>query len=315
MRFNRKTIHALFVLSLPIVVAAFGLSVATAVALLIVALLWQWALILSGLMARHTGPELVLETISASHFVERVRWSLDRLGVAYVEQHNAGTIGAFFIGRTVPRLHVRTGSVVSVIGDSSAILRYLWGRYAAEYGERAAFLKPDMQSLALEAELNRYGVLMQQWVYHYILPHRELALHVWGLHDRTLPVWQRAAIFVLFPLLRVMMRRAFRLAPELHPRTIEKVEAFLQQMEDRLADGRSTLFGGEPAFVDITLASLSGVWVWPEQYGGGKAVSVRPGDDDLPENMRLEILRWKQRYPLVTAFVENLYATQRNAMG
>ncbi len=311
MRFSRNTIHTLFVLSLPVIVAVFGLSPITAVVLVIAALLWRWMLTLATLQSRHTGPDLVLETISASHYVEKVRWCMDRLGAPYAEQHNAGVVGAFFVGRTVPRLHVRTGSVVSTIGDSPAILRYLWGRYSVEYGERAAFLKPGTESLALEAEIDRYGVLMQQWVYHHLLPHRKVALHVWGVNDPTLPLWQRSVIFVCFPLLRVLMRRAFRLTPGSHARTVAKSEEFLQRMEDRLADGRSTLLGEEPGYVDITLAALSGVWVWPRQYGGGRASAVRPKDDDYPESMQIEALRWKQRYPRVHEFVVNLYAAQR----
>ncbi|MDH3768500.1 MAG: glutathione S-transferase C-terminal domain-containing protein [Gammaproteobacteria bacterium] len=313
MRFGRNTVHALFVLSLPVIVAMFGLGVVSAIALVLVALLWRWGLTLTGLLSKATGPELTLETISVSHFVEKVRWCMDRLGVPYTEQHNVATVGAFFIGRTVPRLHVRTGAVISVIGDSPAILRYLWGRYAAEFGERAVFLEPGKEALALEAETDRYGVLMQQWIYHHILPHRKLTLHLWGLNDPTLPGWQRAVIFFGFPVIRVMMRRAFRLTPGSHPRTVEKTEAFLQRMEGRLADGRQTLLGGEPGFADITFAALSGIWVRPENYGGGKATAVRPDDAAYPESLETEVLRWKQSYPNVTAFVERMYQEHRGS--
>ncbi|MDH3587822.1 MAG: hypothetical protein OEQ74_00310 [Gammaproteobacteria bacterium] len=312
MRFNRNSIHALFVLSLPLIVAALGLGLPAAVALVLVTLLWRWALTLAGLLSPEKGAELVLETISASHFVEKVRWSLDRLGIPYEERHNVGTIGAFFVGRTVPRLHIRTGAVTSVIGDSPAILRYLWGRYAAQCGARAEFLRPSVAALALETEIDRYGVLLQQWIYHHILPDRKLSLHVWGYKDPTLPGWQRVAIFVLFPLIRVMMRRAFRLRPGSHERTVEKIESFLQQMENRLGDERKGLLGDEQmTFVDIAFAALSGIWVWPAQYGGGRATAVRPLDDQYPESLAIEVQRWRQSFPRVTAFVERLYETER----
>ena len=64
---------------------------------------------------------------------------MDRLGVDYTERQNTGVLGVFFVGRTVPKLYVRTGMVTSTIGNSSDILRYLWGRYATEYGARATF--------------------------------------------------------------------------------------------------------------------------------------------------------------------------------
>ena len=72
-------------------------------------------------------PALVLDSISVSHFVEKVRWNLDRAGIDYVENASGGTLGAFFAGRTVPRLRIRTGAVRSQIGNSPEILRYLWG--------------------------------------------------------------------------------------------------------------------------------------------------------------------------------------------
>ena len=161
MRFSRKTIHTFFVLALPVVVALFGLSVWSALGLVLLGLAWRWSLTLAALLAPSRGVPIQLESISASHFVEKVRWCLDRLGLPYEEIHNAGTLGVFCIGRTVPRLQVRTGFVTSCIGDSPAILRYLWGAYAGEYGGRAAFLAPDTEALALEARLDRYGVLLQ----------------------------------------------------------------------------------------------------------------------------------------------------------
>lgn len=36
-----------------------------------------------------------------SHYVEKVRWSLDRLGVDYEEEHDAGYVGLLLLGRDV----------------------------------------------------------------------------------------------------------------------------------------------------------------------------------------------------------------------
>ena len=93
---------------------------------------------------------LVLETISLSHYVEKVRWSLDILGVDYEEEQDAGIIGVFFTGRMVswsdykfdladedelllqakfqvPGLRI-PGKNFTVY-NSSDILRYLYGKY------------------------------------------------------------------------------------------------------------------------------------------------------------------------------------------
>ena len=125
---KRLLVHSCFLFLLPLIVAWFGVSVPGAMALIILALLWRWMISLSAVMAPAKCPELELETISASHFVEKVRWCMDRLGLDYVERPCGGTLGAFFLGRTVPLLKFRTGAVRSSIGNSSEILRYLWGR-------------------------------------------------------------------------------------------------------------------------------------------------------------------------------------------
>jgi hypothetical protein len=108
---KRLLIHSLFLFTLPVIVAWFGISVAGAIGLLLFALIWRWAISLSIMIAPAKTPELELETISISHFVEKVRWCMDRLGVEYTEKPVGGTLGAFFLGRTVPVLKFRTGDV------------------------------------------------------------------------------------------------------------------------------------------------------------------------------------------------------------
>ena len=203
-------IHTAFLLLLPLVVAAFGMSFWTALLLVIVALAWRWAIVLLGIVRPAGGPDLVLETISASHYVEKVRWCLDRLGVDYEEQPWGGTLGAFYMGRTVPRLIFRTGIVHSQIGNSPEILRYLWGACAAEYGEKAAFLEPTAEAVALEERVDRYGVWLQQWLYRHILDDRELPLQLWGANDPSLPTWQTNSVSILYPLVREFRERLCR---------------------------------------------------------------------------------------------------------
>ncbi|MDH5619858.1 MAG: hypothetical protein OEZ11_14675, partial [Gammaproteobacteria bacterium] len=83
---KRTTIFALILFLAPIVVAWYDLSVAAAAGIVILLLLCRWLITLSGIIAPERSPELVLASISASHFVEKVRWCLDRLGVEYEER-------------------------------------------------------------------------------------------------------------------------------------------------------------------------------------------------------------------------------------
>jgi hypothetical protein len=99
---KRLLVHTAFLFALPLIVAWFGLSLAGAAALLVFALIWRWAISLSILVAPEKTPDLELETISVSHYVEKVRWCMDRLGVNYQEKPVGGTPGAFFLGGDNP---------------------------------------------------------------------------------------------------------------------------------------------------------------------------------------------------------------------
>jgi len=293
----------------PLAVAAWDLSFAAALALVLALLLWRWGVSLSLVMAPPKGPELVLETISASHFVEKVRWCLDRLGVEYTERPAGGTLGAFFLGRTVPRLWFRAGRSRSNIGNSSEILRYLWGRYAAEQPEQAAFLEATPERLELERRIDRCGVDLQVWVYFHLLGRRELTLHAWGADSPDVPAWQRGVLKALYPLLAFLIRQAFRISPKAHERAVRHIDEMLDDVEARLADGRGSILGGDTVnFSDLAFAAIMGLWAQPERFGGGRAVHVRIAHADLPLPMRQEVERWKSRYPLSANFIETCYA-------
>lgn len=309
---KRRLIHAIFLFLLPVIVATFGVSPAGAVALVLVALLWRWMISMSVWIAPPRAPELELETISASHFVEKVRWCMDRLGIAYSERPVGGTLGAFFLGRSVPVLHFRSGAVRSSIGNSMEILRYLWGRYESERGARADFLAADSGRLALERRIDRCGVDLQVWVYFHLLGQRELTLHAWGCNSSRIPAWQRLALRLLYPLQAVLIRNAFRITPSRHARAVQHIDELLADTEEKLADGRRSILGGaEPNYTDFAFAAIMGLWLQPDGYGGGQADEVRIERDRCPERMQEEIERWASRFPLATAFVERLYAEER----
>ena len=91
---KRQLIHAFFMLAAPIIVAGFGVSVPAAVLLVLILLLWRWLIVMSGWRFPEKTPDLVLETMSASHYVEKVRWCMDRLGLEYTEKPVGGTLGS-----------------------------------------------------------------------------------------------------------------------------------------------------------------------------------------------------------------------------
>jgi glutathione S-transferase len=309
---RRLLLHSLFLFLLPVIVAWFGIGVAGAIGLVLLALLWRWAISLSAIAAPARVPELELESISASHFVEKVRWCLDRLGVEYTEKPVGGTLGAFFLGRTVPLLKFRSGAMRSSIGNSPEILRYLWGRYAAERPAEAEFLRPTPERLAFEAKVDRCGVDLQVWVYFHLLPDRELTQHAWGCNNPDIPAWQRLALRLLYPLLSFLIRKSFRITPAHQAKAVEHVSALLAEVEDRLADGRQSILGGDELnYSDLAFAAIMGLWALPAKFGGGRADAVKIDFERCPSAMQDEVRLWKAHYPRAAAFIERLYEQQR----
>ena len=311
---KRILFYTLALLLAPIFVAWFGLSVPAALGLVLLLLILRWLIVFSAFAMPEKVPDLVLETITVSHFVEKVRWCMDRLGLAYTEKPVAGTLGAFYRGRTVPLLRMRTGHVRSSIGNSSEILRYLWGRYGYADPEGAAFLEPSNERAELERRIDKLGLSLQIWVYYRILDHRELTLRAWGVHNPDIPLWQRQLLSVLYPLQAAQIRRTFRISDESFARSVANIEETLADMNSRLLDGRNSLLGGDSLnYTDFAFAAITGLWLMPPGYGGGKAETVRLEREELPEPMRMDVDSWEAAYPRAVGFVQDLYKEERLA--
>lgn len=310
---KRLLLHSIFLLLLPLIVAWYGISVWGAIALVGLSLAWRWAITMSGILAPEKTPDLVLETIAASHFVEKVRWCMDRLGVEYTEQQWVGVLGVFSLGRSVPELKIRTGLVRSTIGNSPEILRYLWGSYAATMGEQAKFLEPTAERLELEGRLGRYGADLQVWVYYHILDDRKLTQHAWGCYSPAIPAWQRYVVIATYPVLRILMRKAFGITESHYASSVKHIESMLAEIDVLLADGRASIVGDETInFVDITFAALSALWLQPPQYGLEKADHVRIDRERAPDAMQADIERWISSYPNASGFISRLYEHERS---
>lgn len=312
----QRLANSLYLVALPLVVAWFGLSFLAALLLLLVGLAWRQVTVLAALMKPSGEPELVLETIQNSHYAEKVRWCLDRLGVAYTERPWAGVIGVFFRGRTVPMLTVTTGRTRSSICDSPHILRYLYGRCVAERPEQAAFLAPTPERLDWERRFDRYGADLQVWVYHHLLKDPAMCKRAWGAYSDDVPAAQRWTVLALYPVLEWFIRRSFQPDRAHYEKVVTRIEALLADVEAQLADGRDALLGGEDLdFTDITLAGLSSLWVWPANFAAGRYDRDRPPVTELHPGFQEDRDRWRERFPATAAHIERLYAEQRLGVG
>ena len=306
--------RGLFVLLLPLAVAAFDLSLPTALLLVAVALVWQWLNVLK-FDTEHEPAEIVLESIGASHYVEKVRWCLDILGIDYVEQIHGGTLGAFYRGRTVPVLRFRTGRVISSIGNSPEILRYLWGTCSADGTGKAAFLEPLPERIELEQRLDRYGRNLQVWLYWHLLDERDLVLDAWGVDDLRVPALERRLLRLLYPVQRLLMRRTFRLNQAHFEKSRAHIERLLGEVDSALRQHPQSILGdAEPNYTDYAFAALSSLWVLPPNLAGRSAGPVLERAR-LPAAMREDLETFGDRYPAALEFAERLYRDARPAEG
>ncbi len=311
---NRLFIYSLFLFALPLVIAWYDITVFWSFIIVLVMLLCRWGITLSGLLKPEPIPELQLDTISASHFVEKVRWSMDILGLDYTERPTAGIMGLFFTGRTVPQLKVHTGYTQSIISNSSDILRFLWGKYGVALQDKSQFLSPTKERLALEEKVDEYGVNLQVWGYYHILEDKKLSLQMWGKNCDLLPAWQRRVVTFLFPLLRLLVSRAFKITDKKYAEAQKNIKAFLSEIEQQLSEkSRSILSANQFDYVDIAFASISGIWLLPEGYGGGKADGVKIQHSQVPKQMRDEVEQWQQNYPKSVALIHRLYEQRKVA--
>jgi glutathione S-transferase len=307
---KRLLIHTVFLFLLPVFVAWFGLGVLSTIGAVILLLLWRWLIVISGIVRPEPGADVVLETISVSHFVEKVRWSMDRLGIDYTENQHGATLGAYFTGRSVPQLRVRTGIVQSVIGNSPEILRFLWGNYSTTHD--AAFLEPTPERVAFEKKLDRYARFLQVWLYYHMQHEDELLLHLWGADDPQLPAWQRHALRLARPLLIRLVRSSFRVNDEHYAKAMQYFDELLADIDTRLADGRRSILGDDTInYTDITFAAYCGLWAQCDGYGGGMAEYCRIERDEMPTGMQTDVKRWAEDHPKARQFIEQLYADER----
>jgi len=305
-----RTLHALLLYLLPVLVAWAGWGVGGALAAVLVVAVAGMAIRLRAAMFPPSARPR-LHTISYSHYVEKVRWCLDRAQVDYEEVPSIGILGVLLLGRTVPVLELPASR--TRVGNSAEILRLLWGMHGEASGQ-AAFLEPTPEAIELERYLDRaLGEPVRRWAYQQLFRDRRLTLQSWGVNEPAVPAWQRALLRPLRPLLVLAVRRMLRVNEGSAARSLEKTREVFDEMDRRLADGRRYLLGDALSFADITFASLGALAVLPQNYGGRGLATHFPPVESLPSPWREEVIAFRQRP--AGQFILRLYSEERTAAG
>jgi glutathione S-transferase len=210
------------------------------------------------------APKLRLVTIAPSHYCEKARWALDRVGARYREEphlpilHFLATVRPGRKSRTVPILITPHGELT----DSTDILRHLDGWVTEKerlYPEAHRAEVEELEEL-FDSEL---GPATRRWGYCWVLDHPAAFR---AMFDNGGPRAERIAFRAAEPLITRAMRQAFKVSEKGKARSLERIQSVFAKVESRLAGGKKFLVGDRFTAADLTLACLAAPALGPEGY-------------------------------------------------
>lgn len=242
-----------------------------------------------------------LITIPFSHYCEKARWALERVGVAYEEE---GHLPMFHLlparlaggSRTVPILV----DGKTVIADSTDIVAW------ADAKSPGALLPEDevdrAAALQLEDDFDlALGPATRRWAYFHLLPRRDLESTLL----QGVPRWQRAALTLTRPLAMRFLTRGLKLDAAGAERSREKIDAVFERVSHLVSDGRRFLVGNRLSVADLTFAALSAPILMPPKFA---APLPTPGDFSGEPRERIDAWRSSP----AGQFALRIYDTERD---
>jgi glutathione S-transferase len=209
---------------------------------------------------------LRLITIPISHYCEKARWALERVGMPYREERHVQAIHRFAArraggGSTVPVLVTPEG----VVADSQEILVWVDQRTPPEHRlfpvEPTARQEVEQLCRRLNEELGPKG---RRLIYIHMLADRELAVR---FNNQGVPRWEDRAIRYGWPLIVRFLRRALAIHPGIEAEDEAAVWREFDFVAGLLGDGRPHLCGERFGAADLTFAALSAAVIVPPVYG------------------------------------------------
>lgn len=200
------------------------------------------------------GGRPILWQLQVSHYNEKVRWALDHKRIPHVRRSLVPGPHAIQAKRLTGE--IETTPVLTLdgraIGDSTRIIAALEERWP----QRPLYPEDEAQrQRALELEEffdEELGPHLRRAVYHELLPYPELTLPLFANGQRPLV---RLLLRVMFPLLRVGMRRSMKIYPEPAEASREKTVAAMDRLEAEIGPS-GYLVGDSFTVADLTAAAL-----------------------------------------------------------
>lgn len=244
-------------------------------------------------------------TIPMSHYCEKARWGVERLGLAYHEERHLQGFHyprTYWISRNVGVPVLIDGA--SVIVDSTAILKHL-----DRYAPAAARLYPeDAAGCGQVEELEDLfdeilGVESRRWLYFHYMEYPRAVLRIAG---QGAPAIERALASLAYPLLRRFANWRMQISSSTVAAGLERSRHIVRQTDAMLADGRPFLTKWGFSAADLSLACMLAPYIVPEEYG------VRlPSIDDLPPAMQPTVREFRDT--TTGKYVLRLFRSHRHA--
>lgn len=216
-----------------------------------------------------------LITIRFSHFCEKGRWALDRVGFPYTEDYHAP---GFHVRPVRKAGAKRTTPVLvlpdRVIPDSTDILHFADTLGAGLFPTEPA-LRQEVEALESLFD-DKLGPSVRRLAYFdlFQVPSRLVVELFRSAAQPSEAGW----VGPMFPLLRFLMKRGLKIDKDGAARSQKAFDAVMAQIEPRLADGRKYLAGDRFTAADLAFAALYAPFVAPPEYG-----APLPGFNEMPE--------------------------------
>jgi len=243
----------------------------------------------------HDSPARFI-TIPLSHYCEKARWGLDRVGLPYREEPHAPLLSRL-AGGTVPVLVHGSDRFI----DSTDILVHANSVSGGDLlYPRDADRRREVESLVKRFD-TELGPHTRRWAYAQLLPHAKLLRSVWS---RDVPRFEASLVPLITPIARYLARKAYRVTPESGQRSLERVRGVFREVNGLLRDGRRFLVDQRFTAADLTFAALAAPVLFPAECR-----AAHPALDAVPTEMRDEILRFRDTD--AGRFALHLYAQER----
>lgn len=243
----------------------------------------------------------ILYVFNISHYCEKAHWALDFFGIEHQVRHvMVGTHR-----RIAKKLGAARGSVPflqtgdGVISGSSAIIDWCEAQPRAHPVSLAG--DDPEQVRAIEKRLDDVvGVHVRRFYYSDALGTAPASVRPY--FSNGLPLWQRAAVTLVWPRIVQMMVKGMDLGPAQGLASRAILETELAWLDGLLADGRPYLTGNQWTRADLTAASLLSPLVAPKEHAMYHAATY-------PEAVASTMRAWAER-PILR-FVRRVYASHR----